>query len=140
MSSGGTDIGATILTSGTAIVSSGGIFELTSGTTGLPNLLAGATLEVGSGAVFSSVVSSGVGVEVLSGGTYSGTIGNGIVLVAPGGTADVTFLSTGTGGLEIEDTHANPTAYSGVVSGFGGVGHANHTQFIDLGRRRLLRR
>ncbi len=132
--SGGTDIGATILTGGTAIVSSGGIFELTSGTTGLPNLLAGATLEVGSGAVFSSVVSSGVGVEVLSGGTYSGTIGNGIVLVAPGGTADVTFLSTGTGGLEIEDTHANPTAYSGVVSGFGGVGHSNHTQFIDLGR------
>ena len=28
--------------------------------------------------------------------------------------------------------NGQPTAYAGKVSGFGGVGHANHTQFIDL--------
>jgi hypothetical protein len=44
----------------------------------------------------------------------------------------VTFLSTGIGGLEIADTASDPTAFTGAVSGFGGVGHSNHTQFIDL--------
>jgi len=44
----------------------------------------------------------------------------------------VIFLSTGSGGLEIADTANNPTAFTGAVSGFGGVGHSNHAQFIDL--------
>ena len=44
----------------------------------------------------------------------------------------MTFLSTGIGGLEIADTASDPTAFTGAVSGFGGVGHSNHTQFIDL--------
>jgi hypothetical protein len=35
-------------------------------------------------------------------------------------------------GLVIDDSTSQPTAYAGKVSGFGGVGHANHTQFIDL--------
>ena len=85
------------------------------------------------GTLFAS--GSGSLVEITSGAVVNGgvvEVGNGIVDVKSGGTANVTFLSTGTGGLEIEDTQANPTAYSGVVSGFGGVSHANHTQFIDL--------
>ena len=64
----------------------------------------------------SDCITSGV---VVNGGDVE--VGNGIVDVKSGGTANVTFLSTGTGGLEIEDTQANPTAYTGVVSGFGGV-------------------
>ena len=59
-------------------------------------------------------------------------IGDGMVEVESGGTANVTFLSTGIGGLEIADTASDPTAFTGAVSGFGGVGHSNHTQFIDL--------
>ena len=55
-----------------------------------------------------------------------------MVEVESGGTANVTFLSTGIGGLEIADTASDPTAFTGAVSGFGGVGHSNHTQFIDL--------
>ena len=44
----------------------------------------------------------------------------------------VAFLSTGSGGLEIADTSANRSAFTGAVSGFGGVNHTNHKQFIDL--------
>src|SRR5262249_51606261 len=46
--------------------------------------------------------------------------------------ANVAFLSTGSGGLVIEDTADNSSAFTGRVSGFGGVNHANHKQFIDL--------
>jgi hypothetical protein len=67
---------------------------------------------------------------VVSGGGVK--IGDGMVEVESGGTANVTFLSTGTGGLEIADTASDPTAFTGAVSGFGGAGHSNHTQFIDL--------
>ena len=42
------------------------------------------------------------------------------------------FLSNGSGGLEIADTANNASAFTGTVSGFGGTGHANHKQFIDL--------
>jgi hypothetical protein len=41
-------------------------------------------------------------------------------------------LPTGSGGLEIADTSVNPSIFTGTVSGFGGVNHANHVQFIDL--------
>src|SRR5262249_8275244 len=49
-----------------------------------------------------------------------------------GGTANIAFLPTGSGGLEIADTNVNSGAFTGAVSGFGGVNHANHKQFIDL--------
>ena len=39
---------------------------------------------------------------------------------------------TGSGGLDIEDTAANTSAFTGLVSGFGGANHTNHKQFIDL--------
>ena len=41
-------------------------------------------------------------------------------------------MSTGSGGLQIADSQKNPTAFAGVVSGFGGFVHGNHDQFIDL--------
>jgi len=59
-------------------------------------------------------------------------VGNGIVDVLGFGIADVVFLSTGSGGLKIADTGVAPIAFTGAVSGFGGVNHANHMQFIDL--------
>ena len=59
-------------------------------------------------------------------------VGNGIVDVLSGGTANVAFLSTGSGGLEIADTNVNSAAFTGTVSGFGGASHTNHKQFIDL--------
>ena len=67
---------------------------------------------------------------MVSGGAVS--IGDGLVEVEAGGTANAIFLSTGIRGLEIADTANNPTAFTGAVSGFGGVGHSNHAQFIDL--------
>jgi hypothetical protein len=59
-------------------------------------------------------------------------ISAGIVDVRSGGSANVTFLSNGSGGLEIADTQNSPSAFTGTVDGFGGVSHANHAQFIDL--------
>jgi hypothetical protein len=44
----------------------------------------------------------------------------------------VKFLSNGIGGLKIADTVGHTSAFSGRVSGFGGSGHLNHAQFIDL--------
>ena len=71
-----------------------------------------------------------IGGAVVSGGAV--VVGNGIVEVLSGGSADVAFLSTGSGGLEIADTSVNSNTFTGTVSGFGGVNHANHVQFIDL--------
>jgi hypothetical protein len=84
-----------------------------------------------------TLVASGIGGSILiaSGAVVSGgaiTIGNGIVDIQSGGSANVAFLANGSGGLEIADTQTNPEAYTGVVSGFGGAFHTNHTQFIDL--------
>ena len=67
---------------------------------------------------------------MVSGGAV--VVGNGIVDVLSGGSANVAFLSNGSGGLEIEDSANNASAFTGKVSGFGGPGHANHKQFIDL--------
>jgi hypothetical protein len=59
-------------------------------------------------------------------------VGNGIVDVLSGGTANVSFQATGSGGLEIADSLANSSAFTGKISGFGGANHTNHAQFIDL--------
>ena len=68
------------------------------------------------------------GGAVVSGGAV--VVGNGIVDVLSGGTANIAFLSTGSGGLEIADT--SNSRFTGTISGFGGVNHTNHKQFIDL--------
>jgi hypothetical protein len=86
---------------------------------------------INSGALLASAAASLIDIAgVVSGGAV--TIGDGMVEVEAGGSANVTFLSTGSGGLEIADTASSPTAFAGAVSGFGGVGHANRAQFIDL--------
>jgi hypothetical protein len=55
------------------------------------------------------------------------------VHVESGGSANVAFLATASGGvLEIDDSANDPNAFAGKVSGFGGANHTNHHQFIDL--------
>jgi hypothetical protein len=104
----------------------------------------GATLEPASGgtALLSGTVSnsgtlfaSGAAslLEIVSGTTVTGggsaEVGNGFVdIQAAGDDENVIFLSGGTGGLELDDSHASPAAYGGTVSGFG----QNIHQFIDL--------
>jgi autotransporter passenger strand-loop-strand repeat protein len=85
-----------------------------------------------------TVFASGVGgvVEIVSGAVVDGGIvevGSGTVDIHSGGTANVVFLANASGGvLVIEDSQNNSSAFTGTVSGFGGVNHANHAQFIDL--------
>ena len=59
-------------------------------------------------------------------------IGDGIVDIAGSSGESVSFLSTGSGGLVIADTQGQTSAFGGRVSGFGGSGHSNQAQFIDL--------
>ena len=67
---------------------------------------------------------------MVSGGAV--VVGNGVVDVLSGGTANIAFLANGSGGLEIADSPGNVSAFTGTVSGFGGMNHTNHKQFIDL--------
>jgi hypothetical protein len=115
-----------VLFSGTAIVSAGGLLAADFGGTATIDGVA-----INSGALLASAGSSLIDIAgVVSGGAVS--IGDGTVEVEAGGTANVIFLSSGIGGLEIADTASNTTAFTGTVSGFGGVGHTNQAQFIDL--------
>ena len=121
MSAGGTSIA-------TSAIGAGGMLETSSGGTAI---VSGIVLNSG------TLIASGPGslVEIVSGAVVSGgavKIGNGIVDVFSGGTANVAFLSTGSGGLEIADALGSTSVFTGVVSGFGGANHANHAQFVDL--------
>ena len=110
-------------------VGSGAIVEALSGGTVIANgevTISGGTL-IASGRTGLLQIASGA---VVSGGVVE--IGDGIVDVHSGGNANVAFLPTGSGGLEIADTQSNPDAYTGEVSGFGGANHSNNRQFIDL--------
>ena len=128
---------------------SGGTVEATSGSTAVVSggtIGAGATFETLSGGTavvngtvinFGTLIGSGLGslLEITEDAVVSGgaiKVGNGIVDVLSGGTADIAFLPNGSGGLEIADTHANSSTFTGTISGFGGLNHANHKQFIDL--------
>ena len=128
---------------------SGGIVEAMSGSTAIMSggtIAATATVETlnGGTAIVKGIVTnsgtlmaSGIGslLEIIGGAVVSGgavKVGNGVVDVLSGGTADVVFQSNGSGGLDIADTNANSSAFTGTVSGFGGVNHTNHKQFIDL--------
>lgn len=55
-------------------------------------------------------------------------VGNGTVEIEGASAENVSFLSSGSGGLDLDDA----TAYTGKVSGFGGVGHSNTHEYIDL--------
>jgi hypothetical protein len=59
-------------------------------------------------------------------------VGNGLISVVSGGTANIFFTPTGSGELRIADAAGSSTVFTGAVSGFGGVNHSNHKQFIDL--------
>ena len=148
LSGGSVGAGATVsATSGSTLIVSGtlansGTLAL-SGVTSVAAHATLATLSGGSAIVTGTVVNSstftasGLGtlIEIGSGGVVSGgavVVGNGIVDVLSGGSANVAFLSNGSGGLEIEDSANNASAFTGKVSGFGGAGHANRKQFIDL--------
>jgi hypothetical protein len=131
--------GGTIVSGSLVNVVSGSMLTLSGGTIGsgaIVEILNGGTAIV-SGAVTNSgtMFASGVGslidiVGVVSGG--SAEVGNGIVEIqAANSNENVTFQSTGTGGLELQDTSVAPTDYKGKITGFGNLG-ANTTQFIDL--------
>ena len=99
----------------------------------------GSTAEIAHGAVVSggTLLASGLGslIKIVSGAVVNGgiaQIGNGIVEIAGSSGENVLFLSSGSGGLKIADTAGHASAFSGRVSGFGGSGHLNPKQFIDL--------
>jgi hypothetical protein len=86
-----------------------------------------------SGILFASASNSVV--LITSGAVVTGgvaLIGDGIVDIAGSSGESVNFLSNGSGGLKIADTQSHTSAFSGSVSGFGGSGHSNKAQFIDL--------
>ena len=72
-----------------------------------------------------------IGIRRVRGGAT--VVGDGLVdIQAVKSTENVTFLSNGSGGLEIIDTQANTSAFARKVSGFGGVSSTNTSQFMDL--------
>ena len=127
---------------GRTVVQSGGMAIISGGT-----ITAGAlveTLASGIALVHGTVQNSGgtllasgtagfVVIEsdaVVSGGLVE--VGNGLISVLSGGTANIFFTPTGSGELRIADAAGSSTVFTGAVSGFGGVNHSNHKQFIDL--------
>jgi trimeric autotransporter adhesin len=125
----------------TAMVLSAGALTLSGATISASTLIE--TLSSGTifvdGALGNSgtLIASGPGslTEIASDAVVGGgavVIGNGVVDVLSGGTANIAFLANGSGGLEIADSPGNVSAFTGTVSGFGGMNHTNHKQFIDL--------
>jgi len=124
--------------SGTEIVSSGGSATLSGGTIG-----SGATVEaLSSGTVIVSgtitnggrLYASGSGslIEIASGAVVNGgvaDVGNGIVDIQGASSENVSFLSAGSGGLQLDGLGS---AYKGKISGFGPVGGGNDVQYIDF--------
>ena len=147
-----TSAGGEITTEGAALrgvkIAASSLIEVTPGTLTLNGgtIGAGAIIETltGGTAIVSGTVANGgtlfatgLGslIEIASGGVVNGgvaLIGDGIVDIAGSSGESVRFLSSGSGGLEIADTKGHTSAFSGRVSGFGGSGHSNHEQFIDL--------
>jgi hypothetical protein len=138
--SGTTDAikGGTLLAGSLLEVVSASTLTLSGGTLGT-----GAIVQAASGgtAIVSGTVTnggtlfaSGAGslidiVGIVNGGIVE--VGDGIVEIAGSGSESIRFLS-GTGGLEIADTQAHTSAFTGKISGFGGLVHTNSSQFIDL--------
>ena len=121
------DINDSILTLKGGTIGAGAIIETSGGTA-----IVSGTVTNG-GTLFASA--AGDLIEIASGAVVNGgvaQIGNGIVDIAGSSGESVKFLSNGSGGLKIADTVGHTSAFSGKVSGFGGSGHSNHTQFIDL--------
>ena len=121
------DINGSILTLKSGTIGAGAIIETSGGTA-----IVSGTVTNG-GTLFASA--AGDLIEIASGAVVNGgvaQIGNGIVDIAGSSGESVKFLSNGSGGLQIADTVGHTSAFSGRVSGFGGSGHSNQAQFIDL--------
>ena len=133
------DLDGATISGGIVKAVSHGVLNVTGRTIGSGTLVE--TLSGGSAIISGTLANSGtllasaLGSLIEIAGVVSGgavTVGNGIVDVLSGGTANIAFLSTGSGALEIADTLGSPNAFTGTISGFGGVNHTNHKQFIDL--------
>jgi ELWxxDGT repeat protein len=133
------DLDGATVSGGIVKAMSHGVLNVSGGRIGSGTLVE--TLSGGSAIVSGTVANSGTLIAsalgslievagVVSGGAV--VVGNGLVDVLSGGTANIAFRSTGSGGLEIADTNANSSAFTGAIFGFGGVNHTNHKQFIDL--------
>ena len=130
-----------------ATVAAGARFNIKGNLTlGADTIGKGATMVAGEGGLLSvtglvsnaGTLSAGFEgeVDVASGAAIVGSgsvmIGDGAVAVNSGGSATVTFVNGGTGGLILADTGGNPGASDVIVSGFGGLGGQDSAQFIDL--------
>jgi hypothetical protein len=131
--------GITVAASSLIEVTEHNTMTLKGGTIGAGALIAtsdGAAIVSGTLTNGGTLFAAGAGlVEIASGAVINGgvaLIGDGIVDIAGSSGESVRFLSDGSGGLEIADTVGHTSAYSGRVSGFGGSGHSNGVQFIDL--------
>jgi autotransporter passenger strand-loop-strand repeat protein len=121
--SGGTAIDTTIASGSTATVMAGGILAADAGGTAV---VSGTVANAG------KLLASAVGglidiVGVVNGGVT--VIGNGTVEIAGSSSENVSFLSNGHGVLKLDGLGS---AFTGKITGFGGVAHANHVQFIDF--------
>jgi hypothetical protein len=129
--SGTTSVGSAaivkVASGGTLSVASGAVLDLLSGGTAIVS----GTLNA-SGTVVASGSHSLV--DIVAGAVVNGglQIGAGIVDLEGATAANVTFISTGSGGLELSDSLSDPTAFAGNVAGFGGSNHANHGQYVVL--------
>jgi hypothetical protein len=131
---------AGVTVAASSLVAVNGIMTLKGGTIGagaIIGTIGGTALVSGTvtngGTLFASAAGSVI--EIASGAVVNGgvaLIGDGIVDIAGSSGESVRFLSNGNGGLKIAAAAGHASAFSGRVSGFGGVGHANQTQFIDL--------
>ena len=120
--SGGTAIDTTIASGSTATVMAGGILAADAGGTAV---VSGTV--VNSGKLLASAAGGLIDiVGVVSGGVT--VIGNGKVEIAGASSENVSFLN-GFGGLKLDGLG---NTYTGKITGFGGVAHANHVQFIDF--------
>ena len=132
------DAGTVILSGTTSVGLHADLETLTGGTA----LISGAAF-TNSGLLFANGAHSLIEIR---GGAISGSgsaeIGNGIIDIAGTGDGEkVTFVSTGAGGLIIDDTASHQTAFSGAVFDFGvglagkhpvATAHANHAEYIEL--------
>ena len=120
-------------TDSAGIVESGGVLNVSSGGVALDTTVdAGGTVNIAAGGVLTA--DAGGVVDVQSGAKVNGVIqvGNGVADIEGTGSESVSFTASGTGGLVIGDSSTNAKAYSGTISGFGGSGHTNSSQYIDL--------
>ena len=125
VSGGATLSNSNVRDTGTLVVSAGGTFETTSG---------GAAIIAGDVTNSGTLLAGGSNslLEITAGASVHGAgiieIGFGVAKL--GGVISANVLFEDDGGLDIADTKATPTAYTGTISGFGA--DDDTIQYIDL--------